>query len=120
MRGDTSKPGWQDRAVRGAGIAPGQKDGKKALSVGTNVPWQFKALLSMAAKRRGISISGYIRRALSAYIATDLEMKYEDVLKELPFPAPFGMQGAQWLHNELNPQDHDTGEGYGDWRNLAL
>lgn len=121
MRGDTSRAGWQQRAVHGVGVTSGERERKKkVLTVGANVPWQFKALISMAAKRRGISISGYVRRALAAFVASDLEMSYEDVLREFPYPAPSGASGAQWVHNDLTPQDFDNGEGYGDWRNLAL
>ena len=121
MKGDSSKPGWQARAVKGISeFPPDKKQRKKVLTVGANVPWQFKSLLTMAARRRGISVSGYVRRALSAFVANDLGMPLEDVLKELPYPAPHGTVGAQWVHNDLTPQDHDTGEGYGDWKNLAL
>lgn len=121
MRGDSSKPGWQERAVKGASSFPQDSYRKtKVVTLGSNVPWQFKALVAMAAKRRGISIAGYLRRAVAAFVAVDLEMAYEDVLKELPFPAPTGKTGATWSDPDLAPEDHDTGEGYGDWKNLAL
>lgn len=116
---DASRPGWQERVIEGISEPPKGKS-NKMLSVGANVSWQFKALLSMAAKRRGISIAGYVRRALAAFIATDLEMSLEDVLKEASFPSPYGVANGQWMRDDIAPGDHDTGEGYGDWKNLAL
>jgi hypothetical protein len=114
---DQSKPGWQERAIRG--ISTNKRKSKQA-SLHMDVPYQFKPLLAMAARRRGISQSGYMRRAVAAFVAQDLQMPYEDVLDGMQTPHPNNATRAGWAELEFIPGEQDNGEGYGDWKNLAL
>jgi hypothetical protein len=112
-----SKPGWQERAIRG--IATSKRTSKQS-SLSVDVPYQFKALLAQAARSRGISQAGFIRRSVAAFVASELGMPYQDVLAGMQSPFPNDNSAAGWAALEFIPGKEDTGEGFGDWKNLAL
>jgi hypothetical protein len=114
---DASKPGWQQRAV--GGIASNNRRSKQA-SLHIDVPYHFKALLALASRKRGISQTGYMRRAVAAFVASDLGIPLEDVLDGMQMPYPANNTRAGWVELDFTPGVGDTGEGYGDWKNLAL
>ena len=62
----------------------------------------YKSLLRAAAEARGITIVGYIRRAVAKQVAKDLEMDWDEVLIHSPYPAPFG---------NILPDDGSPGAG---------
>lgn len=69
---------------------------------------QAHHFLVRAARRRGISISGYIRRATLAFVAADLGMKPEELFELDSGITPIGRRGA--------PASKDLdGELYGKW-----
>lgn len=70
---------------------------------------KFIVLLSKAARRRGMSNSAYVRRAVCAFISADMQMPFEDVCALVPAVERAGLtkDGLVW------PQD--SGEGYGKW-----
>jgi len=80
-----------------------------------------------AAKLRGISASGYIRRAVTKQTAKDLGVSWESLLKETPYPAAYGkkmappekvrysVEGSTDISDRL--ASPDDGTGYGDWSN---
>lgn len=72
---------------------------------------EFNKLLRAAAKARGISVGGYVRRATAKQVAKDLGMAWEDVIKHSPFPSNFAAPSAK-PKGEPKP---DNGEGYGSW-----
>jgi hypothetical protein len=114
---DASKPGWQQRAVEG--IASNTRKSKQA-SLHMDVPYHFKALLALASRRRGISQSGYLRRAVAARVAADLGLTFEDALEGMQSPYPNENTREGWAAIDFIPGEQDTGEGFGDWKNLAL
>lgn len=69
----------------------------------------FVAILSKAARRRGMSNSAYARRAIAAFIASDLEMPFEDVCATFPgvVHRSLSKDGVVW--------PRDDGKGYGNW-----
>jgi hypothetical protein len=73
---------------------------------------EMKALLNEAAQRRGISMAGYARRAIAAFIAHDLGMELSEVTKYCAKPIHFRPNGGAGRNEKLN----DDGEGHGDWR----
>lgn len=76
---------------------------------GVELNVRLDELLRQAARQRGITFVGYMRRALTAFIAYDLGMEFEDVVtlnKEVAKPR--SRAGVK-----LGP---DTGQGFGQWR----
>lgn len=62
-----------------------------------------------AARARGISIAGYIRRSTLAMVSIDLGIELRDLLERDIAPAPFGQRTNRW-----QPGDHDLdGERFG-------
>jgi hypothetical protein len=80
----------------------------------------FRRLLRQAADGRGMSASGYARRAAAAFIAHDLGLPFEQVCALTPRPAP--PEGP--IRAGQDPKDRpvnnpgrqvDDGTGYGTW-----
>lgn len=94
------KPDWKERAR-----AHGPEQATKRFMFRTT--WDFVALLRKAARRRDMSDSAYARRAVSAFIAADLQMPFEDVCETSP-PVPFAR--GRWT-----TYPRDDGKGYGNW-----
>lgn len=68
----------------------------------------FRVLLDEASKRRGMGMTGYVRRAVAAFIARDLGMAFTEVIRHTARPKGDGerVPGAP---------THDDGTGYGPW-----
>lgn len=81
---------------------------------------QFRVLLRKAANARGISASGYARRAVAAFVAADLGMDLGQVCAHLPKPSPVegNMRGLpREQHPRFNPGAWiDDGAGFGRWQ----
>lgn len=89
---------------------------------------QFKSMLRQASIARGITIVGYIRRAVAKQIAKDLGLDWDEVIIHSPYPAAFGhllpdedhrmyvvrekRDGRKHPSREAVPDD---GTGFGDW-----
>lgn len=76
----------------------------------------MKALVDEAAFRRGISMAGYIRRALGAMIAHDLGLTLHDVVKHSALPNTY----EQNRFGNRRPRTQDDAEGFGDWKITGL
>lgn len=88
----------------------------------------FKSLLRLAAESRGITIVGYVRRAVAKQVAKDLELDWDEVLIHSPYPAAYGEilpDDAHRLYVKRERRDGvvlsvlesvpDDGTGFGDW-----
>lgn len=71
----------------------------------------FDGYLSSAAKARGMSKIGYMRRAVAAFIAYDLGIDRSDVTRHFARPVGYGRPGGFDRHEKT----HDDGTGYGLW-----
>jgi hypothetical protein len=84
---------------------------------------EYRRLLRQAANARGMSATGYVRRATSAFIAADLDLPFEAVVALTPKPTPpegamKGMPADQ--HPLRNPGKwRDDGLGHGVWQVCA-
>jgi hypothetical protein len=89
---------------------------------------EFKTLIIAAAKRRDISLTGYIRRAVAKQVAADLGLPITEVLIHSPYPSAFGEKlppeayripvVRECRNGRLLPCAEcapDDGKGYGDW-----
>lgn len=110
---DRSTPGWEQVALDAVAA---RKRGRKRKNERTNGLSLFfddglRPLLTEAAMRRNISLGGYCRRALVAFIAYDLGRPLADVAQHTATPAVYGATGGGRLK-----QTHDDGTGMGPWR----
>ena len=96
------RPDWRERAKQ-----HGPNERMKRLTFRTT--GKFVAILSKAARRRGMSNSAYMRRAISAFIASDLEIPFEDICEMSPGVTHVALtnNGVVW--------PPDNGQGYGKW-----
>lgn len=85
----------------------------------TRITPQFMAMLHRAASARGLTIGGYVRRAVSKQLATDLGVPISQVLRISPYPGPYGggRLPAEFYRKGRNGRVAvpDDGTGYGDW-----
>jgi hypothetical protein len=88
----------------------------------------FRAFMKAAAETRGISMSGYARRALAKQIAADLGMPLVELLALTPYPPAFGKRLPDEAHQGIEKRARrdgrvmhvtvclpDDGTGFGDW-----
>jgi hypothetical protein len=80
----------------------------------------FLAALRAAAGLRGISVAGYVRRAIGSFIAADLGVPAAEILQHVPQAAPRG----KWVRRPIaDPakgastagRTRDDGVGFGPW-----
>lgn len=91
-------------------VAARQRDhGKPIVTSRTGFAAAVQPLLVEAARRRGISIAGYIRRATMAFVAKDLGLDPIEVFAQDMAPAPYQRGGA---HSD---RDLD-GKRFGQWK----
>jgi hypothetical protein len=81
---------------------------------------QLNVLLVKAAAARDMSLAGYARRALCAFLAHDLGMDFAQVCALTPKPAPAGQVAWGRLSGGAHPSKNpgrwaDDGLGYGTW-----
>lgn len=126
----TSREGWEHRLMKS--IVDVGLDQREHPSVraggGKEVPYKelrqrrnrvdltitpgFKANLTRAAKSRGISVTGYIRRAVTAFIMHDLDLDFRTANAGNNKPWDFNERTRKrnWIHVE------DDGQDYGEWK----
>ena len=109
---DASVPGWEERVLAAVRKSQGRSNRWTDRRNGTLLAYDdpFRVLLNEAAKRRGISMSGYCRRAVAAFIARDLGISLERVVSYTAAPAPYGTGAGGRLR-----KTQDSGQGFGPW-----
>ena len=118
---DGAKEGWQERAVHSLDNQPRTKQEPNGVArLSSPVHWKFISLVRLAAEVRDISVAGYIRRAVAAFVAHDLEMSFGEILQFSPLPNRFGAGGVGknalkpgWKMTDPSPPDDGT--GFGKW-----
>lgn len=117
---EESVPGWQDRVLertqygsrQGASKSPYIKAKKR---FGNDLHFhagpKLKALVNLAAEKRGVSRATYFRRALAAFIAHDLDITQEEVLSDGPNANEWGKTGG-----DPRRAPGDDLSGFGPWR----
>jgi hypothetical protein len=88
----------------------------------------FKSLVRTAAEKRGISLVGYMRRAIARQVAADLELDFQHVVGLTPYPAAYGERLPDSAHLGITRREKrdgrvmhvqyclpDDGTGFGDW-----
>lgn len=115
---DVSEPGWQERLmemVRRADASNQRtKNRLRASRLSTVCDPQMLMLVTAAARSRGMSTAAYIRRAVCAFAAADLEVEFVEVAKYGSMPVPYGTPSAKVTFGELK-RTNDDGTGFGSW-----
>jgi hypothetical protein len=109
---DPEKEGWREEAlarVMGRGKKT-KRNTERKNGMFLFFDDGFRVLLDEAARRRNISMTGYLRRAAAAMIAFDLGINITEALKHTAYPAGYGELGGG-----AQKHPHDTGEGRGNW-----
>lgn len=109
---DPSIPGWKDRAIARVAERAHTSRRKNERRNGMYLLFDdpLRVLLDEAARRRNISLTGYGRRAMIAFIAHDLGMKIEEVAEHAAVPAGYGETGGG-----RPERTKDTGRTKGPW-----
>lgn len=112
-----SEPGWEERAI--ARVKARQKETRRA-NERTNGMYLFfddemRVMLDEACRRRDISLTGYARRAMIAFIAHDLDLPLAEVAQYGAEPVGYGKTGGG-----RTTRTRDDGLGRGLWRILGL
>lgn len=99
------RTGWEYRAVAGID-KPDYTRGYYQAGL------TFFTALRQAARVRGISGGAYLRRAVAAFVAKDLGVDFEDVLRDSPSPhwnKHRSVKTGTWY------REYDDGKGFGSW-----
>lgn len=84
---------------------------------------RFLALVHQAAMARDISMGAYVRRCVTAFVCSDLDLPYDEVLAMSPYPSAYGKSKPDKENTELYRGGKsrgrvavpDDGEGFGQW-----
>ncbi len=119
-KADGREEGWEGRLMDRVNASEAERlvrRGKKR-DVQLRTEWdiEMQALLRLAAEKRGITPTGYARRAIAAFVASDLDLPFEEVCGFFAYPMPPGKvmtdEGVRLKKGRTN----DDGQGFGDWR----
>lgn len=119
---DGRVPGWEAKTkerVRQS-EADRMKTNKAKRDVQLRLEWdlEMQMLLRIAAERRGLPNTAYARRAIAAFIASDLDLPFEEVCGffSAPFkPGQMFKADDENTRRETRGKTKDDGQGYGSW-----
>jgi hypothetical protein len=102
---DQSQDGWEERLM---GMIDANSETKRARrSLAVQIPNAFMPLVMEVARKRNLSLTALVRRALMAFVVHDLGLRWADVMKKEPPIVPFGGTVADRRSMQ--------GEGGGSW-----
>jgi hypothetical protein len=116
---DDSTPGWEERVKARAAKKSEEiirRKKKRAGMLYIDVDPEFVLLVTHAARERGMPRAAYIRRAVAAFIAHDLDVPVEEVLEFCPAVAPHGQPLTKDSGLRDGGRSRDDGTGYGSWK----
>lgn len=117
-------PDWQTKITDGVTKTEAKR---RRPAMTFNVDIGLRLMLGAAAEQRGMSSSAYARRALCAFIASDLGLPFSAVTKFCPSvedPENLSAKNAKAAATKTGgkiyrggriPTTRDDGEGYGSW-----
>lgn len=113
-----SEPGWEERAIAAVRARQSKtkrnNDRKNGLYLFFDDP--LRVMLDEACHRRDISLTGYARRAMIAFIAYDLDLPLEEVAQHAAVPMGYGNTGSPGIKTRT----YDNGRGMGPWDIIGL
>lgn len=110
-RTDRSVSDWRERIVEQVEANTGKR---KRLSISVNVDAEQHRLIQEACRRRGISMTGFMRRAALAFTAHDLSLVWDEIMADEPGIRPFAEVGdSAEFRGKVPPA---AGRGFGEWQ----
>jgi hypothetical protein len=103
---------WKDRIQDGVDSIPEAKRPTESKRIGLHFQPDWYKIVELAAASRGMSKGAYVRRAAMAFAIYDLQMRYEDVMKDEP--------PIRDNPNESRPFRARHGNGFGLWKIMGL
>jgi uncharacterized protein (DUF1778 family) len=102
---------WRERIVEQVEATTSKR---KRLSISVNVDAEQHRLIQEACRRRGISMTGFMRRAAMSFTAHDLELVWDEIMADEQGVKPFAEIGdpAQFRGNVPLA----SGKGFGEWQ----
>jgi hypothetical protein len=91
-----------------------QVGGPGVKTIAVFFPPRWYSLVRDAARMRGLPLGGYVRRATMAFIAHDLGLDFDDVMRDEPLLRLVGHEP------ERNRRRHAKERGHGAWEILGL
>jgi hypothetical protein len=115
---DPSDPNWRENALRRVR----ERQTKKHPNVRARrrgvlqlfFDPEYMLYLDEAARRRGMSVGSYGRRAVATWVARDLGIPVTEILQHCAEVSPYGSK-APGGPRPPGVKTQDDGEGYGDW-----
>lgn len=102
---------WRDRLLAKIDVSGKGMTMTNNRSAGTIMSSAEYSAVMKAARQRGISTAGYVRRAAVAMAAHDLGLELAELQKEEPAISPVGQKGEPTRY---------AGAGFGLWRITGL
>ena len=114
---DQEDPAWMENALDRVRARETTINRRKRRTRGTFIYYDdpLRQFFDEAARRRGMTLAGYARRALVAMIAFDLKVDAEELSKNMAQPQPYG-----GVVPERKGATYDDFRGHGSWRILGL
>lgn len=114
---DPEDPNWMANALDRVRAREVTINRRKRRTRGTFLYYDdgLREFFDEAARRRGMTLAGYARRALVAMIAFDLNVDAEELSKYTAQPQPYGA-----VTPARRGATHDDFTGHGRWRILGL
>lgn len=107
---DQETPTWREAALTAVRLSVEDEYSRQPnRNFRVRVPLQWVKLMQKAARSRGMSTTGYMRRAIMSWVSHDLNMDWFELMEDEPNVAP-GRPAAS------NPHVFLGGEGFGAWR----
>jgi hypothetical protein len=107
-------PQWMENAIERVRARGRTNKQDRRRTNGTYVFYDdpFRVFLDEAAKRRGMAMSAYIRRATAAFLAHDLGVPFTEIVKHTAKPQT---DGGKSNNVGARIRTHDDGRGMGPW-----
>lgn len=113
---DPAKPGWEERVLERVEKSlqskghVAQKRRKWSLQIFADT--EYGLLLREAAKRRGMTMASYVRRAVAARVARDLGLPMREVTRWCAAVTPWDGEARP---GQPRVKTSDDGTGWGEW-----
>jgi len=118
-KADGRVEGWEERTLTRVKQSEAERlhrrGRKRDVQLRTEWDIEMQALLRLAAEKRGITPTGYARRAIAAFVAADLDLPFEEVCGFFAYPMPPGKVLTDEGVRLKKGRTKDDGQGFGSW-----
>jgi len=119
-KADGREEGWEGRLLTRVNEAEAdrlnRRGRKRDVQLRTEWDIEMQALLRMAAEKRGITPTGYARRAIAAFVAHDLDLPFEELCGFFAYPMAPGKVMTDEGVRLKKGRTKDDGQGFGSWQ----